>query len=54
MFASTAPSWTTATLVSSQDVSKASKSTAEVWRAVAELTRSFVQVETQAFDLLES
>jgi len=27
---------------------------AEVWRAVAELTRSFVQVETQAFDLLES
>jgi TorA maturation chaperone TorD len=27
---------------------------AVVWSAVAELTRQFVQVETQAFDLLES
>jgi len=26
---------------------------AKVWRAVAEMTRQFVQVETQAFDLLE-
>lgn len=27
---------------------------ARVWRAVAELTRAFVQVETQGFDLLET
>jgi len=27
---------------------------AHVWRAVAEMTRSFVQVETQAFDMLDS
>jgi TorA maturation chaperone TorD len=27
---------------------------ADTWRAVAELTRAFVQVETQGFDLLES
>lgn len=27
---------------------------AEVWRAVAEFTRAFVQVETQGFDLLEA
>lgn len=27
---------------------------ADVWRAVAEMTRAFVQVETQAFDMLDS
>ncbi len=27
---------------------------ANVWRAVAEMTRAFVQIETQAFDLLEA
>ena len=27
---------------------------AEVWRAVAALTRAFIQVETQAFDLLDT
>jgi TorA maturation chaperone TorD len=26
---------------------------AKTWRAVAEMTRGFMQVETQAFDLLE-
>lgn len=27
---------------------------ADIWRAVSELTRAFVQIETQAFDMLES